>query len=219
MIPVRNVALALASALALAACAGAPAPAWRAEASSSLAAFSDAYLRGDSAIAATEFAHARSASASTGNPEWVAHVELLRCATRVASLEYDDCPGFEALAADASAAERAYAAYLAGRWQGLDPALLPAAQRGVVGASAAQPGRLAAIDDPLARLVAAGVLLRTGRLTPDEIALATETASRQGWRRPLLMWLGLAAKRAQAAGDTLQLARIERRIALAAGKP
>ncbi|MFZ3287554.1 MAG: hypothetical protein WA191_11995, partial [Telluria sp.] len=109
--------------LALAGCASKPAPpAWQSNAHGALAGFSDAYLKGHSAIAQAEFARARDETASTGRPELVAHAELVRCATRVASLEFDNCPAFEALAQDASAAERAYAAYLAGRWQGLDPA-------------------------------------------------------------------------------------------------
>jgi hypothetical protein len=213
--------LVVSAVLALAGCASKPAPpAWKSNASSSLGGFSDAYLKGDSAIAATEFARARSETASTGRPELVAHAELVRCATRVASLEYDNCPGFEALAQDATPGERAYAAYLAGRWQGLDPALLPVQHRAVVGAAAgAGKSVLEAIEDPLSRLVAAGVLLQAGRATPADIGVATETASAQGWRRPLLMWLGVAAQRAQAAGDSAEEARIRRRIELASKAP
>ena len=68
---------------------------------------------------------------------------------------------------------------------------------------------------PLARLVAAGVLLQTNRADPAVIASAIDTASAQGWRRPLLAWLGVQQKRAQAAGDTAEAARIQRRITLA----
>jgi hypothetical protein len=208
--------------LTLAACASKPAPpAWKSNASSSLSGFSDAYLKGDSAIAETEFARARNEIASTGRPDLVAHAELVRCATRVASLEYDNCPGFEALAQDATAGASAYAAYLAGRWQGLDPALLPVQHRAIVGATAAGGGKsvLDAIEDPLSRLVAAGVLLQAGRIAPVDIGVATETASSQGWRRPLLMWLGVSAQRAQAAGDSAGLARIRRRIELTSRAP
>jgi hypothetical protein len=208
---------ALLVAITLAACASKPAaPSWQSNAYGALGAFSDAYLKGDTTIADAEFARARAETASTGKPELVAHAELVRCATRVASLEYDHCPGFEALAQDASAAERAYAAYLDGRWQGLDPALLPPQHRVIVSAAPGGKGALAAIEDPLSRLVAAGVLMQAGRIAPADIAVATETASLQGWRRPLLMWLGVSAKRAADAGDTAEAARIQRRIDLAA---
>jgi hypothetical protein len=77
---------------------------------------------------------------------------------------------------------------------------------------------LAAVADPLSRLVAAGAMLQAGRIAPPDIAIATDTASAQGWRRPLLTWLGVSAQRARAAGDTAELARIERRIALASSR-
>ncbi|MBL8339797.1 MAG: hypothetical protein JNM97_23735, partial [Rhodoferax sp.] len=60
-------------------------------------------------------------------------------------------------------------------------------------------------------------LLQTGRADPAVIALATETASAQGWRRPLLAWLGVQAQRAAAAGDGAEAERIRRRMALVTG--
>jgi hypothetical protein len=201
--------------LLLAACASKPVePSWRSNAASSLDSFTDAYLKGNSAIAANDFARARSEMGSTGRADLVAHAELVRCAVLAASLEVGECVGFTALAQDASVEERAYAAYLSGRWQGLNPAVLPEQHRAI----AAGTGGLAGVADPLARLVAAGAMLQAGRIAPPDIATATDTASAQGWRRPLLMWLGVSAQRAKAAGDTAELARIERRIALASAR-
>ena len=203
--------LAALGALLAAACAGGgpPPPDWQLEAHGALEAYKAAYLKGDERSAALEFARARSELASTGRAERVAQAELTRCALRTASLELDDCPGFAPLAADAGPAARAYAAYLAGRWEGLDASLLPAAQRTVVAGGAAAP-----IEDPLSRLVAAGVLMRTKRIAPPDISAAVETASAQGWRRPLLAWLGVEERRAQAAGDAEAAAGIRRRIEL-----
>ena len=205
-------AMAMTMALLLAACASKPAePAWRSNAASALDSFSDAYLKGDSAIAATEYARARAEMSSTGRADLLAHAELVRCAVYTASLVIGECQGFVPLAQDAGPAERAYAAFLAGQWQGLDPALLPAQHRPI----ASGTGGLAGVAGPLSRLVAAGAMLAAGRIAPPDIVIATDTASAQGWRRPLLTWLGVAAQRAKAAGDTAELARIERRIALA----
>ena len=200
-------------ALALAGCASKPAPpSWQADAKDALDGFTDDYLRGNSAAANAEFARARRETASTGQPALVAQVELVRCATLAASLEFDDCPGFAALAPDATAQQRAYAAYIGGRWEGMDAAALPEQHRPVVAS-----GSLKGVADPLARQVAAGALFKAGKITPADIEAATDTASEQGWRRPLLMWLGVAEQRAQAAGDTAALERIRRRIALASG--
>ena len=200
-------------ALLLAACSSKPLPpSWQADAKDAIDAYTDDYLRGHSAAADADFARARRETASTGRADLVAQVELVRCAARAAGLEFDDCPGFAALAADATAQQRAYAAYLSGRWEGLDAAALPEQHRPVVA-----QGRLPAAADPLAQLVAAGALFKAGRIHPADIEAATDTASSQGWRRPLLMWLGVSLQRARAAGDMAAAARIERRIALASG--
>jgi hypothetical protein len=204
--------LALTALLLLAACASKPAPPdWQVNAHAALQDFTEAYYAGNTRLANQEFARARADIAATGRPDLLARAELVRCAARVASLEFDDCPGFAPLAQDASNEERAYAAFLAGNWQGLDASLLPAQHRALL-AGAADAAALNGIEDPKSRLVAAGVLFRTSRMTPAGIDTATETASAYGWRRPLLAWLGVQARRADAAGDQSEAARIRRRI-------
>ena len=205
--------LALSLVVTLAACAGGPAtPDWQIGAQAALKNFEAAYLAGNTRVADAEFARARAELASTGRADLVARAELVRCAAQVASLDFNECPGFTALAADASAPERAYAAFLSGNWQGLDVNALPAQHRAVVsGTGSVLP------EDPFSRLVAAGALFRAGRIGPAGIAAATESASANGWRRPLLAWLGVQAKRADNAGDTESAARIRRRIELVSG--
>ena len=211
--------LALSALLLLAACAGKPVPPdWQANAHAALGNFSAAYYAGNTRLAEREFARARADIAATGRPDLLARAELVRCAARVASLAFDECPGFQALAADAGQNERAYAAFLAGRWQGLDASLLPAHHRALL-AGAVSAGALAAIEDPMSRLVAAGVLFRIGRLTPEGTTVAAATASDYGWRRPLLAWLGVQAARADAAGDGAEAARIRRRIDIVTNSP
>jgi hypothetical protein len=199
----------------LAGCASKPVPpAWQTNAHDAVGAFTAAYMEGDTRVADAEFARARMAASSTGRADQVAQVELVRCAAQAASLVFEGCPGFAALAADATAAQQAYAAYLDGRWQGLKPELLPEQHAAVL-----RGGQVADIKDPMARLVAAGAAFKAQRLAPAGIDVAVDAASAQGWRRPLLTWLGVAAKRAEAAGDTAQLERIRRRIALASTLP
>ena len=67
-------------------------------------------------------------------------------------------------------------------------------------------------------MLAAGVLLQTGRASPAVIEQAINTASRQGWRRPLLAWLGVQAQRAEQGGDAEEAARLRRRMAIAEGR-
>ncbi len=212
---------AVATALLLAACSSTPsAPDWQANASSALDRAVRAYLVGDSRVADAEFDLARRELASTGRAEQVALAVLTRCAVRTASLDVGPCQEFEVLRPDATAAERAYADYLANRVQTQDIALLPAQHRpiaasGLSGEAAVKA--LQAIDDPLARLVAASVLFQGGRANPAAITLAVETASDEGWRRPLLAWLGVQLALAEKSGNAASADQIRRRIALAGG--
>lgn len=196
----------------LAACGSRPpAPDWQVNAHGALERYEQAWLTGSSRAAQAEFDRARRELAATGQAGLVARAELTRCALQVASLDFGPCPGFEALRADAPAAERTYADYL----QGLPvtPELLPAQHRAAAGG--ADAARVAAIADPLSRLVAAGVAMRAGRGSPQLLQVAADTASTQGWRRPLLAWLGAQLQLAERRGAQEEVERLRRRIALA----
>nr|WP_315392067.1 hypothetical protein [uncultured Duganella sp.] len=197
-----------------------PVPDWQMNAQSSIERATAAYMTGNARIEQAEYKRAREALASTGKVDLIIRAELIRCAARVASLVFEECAGFDRLAADASPADRAYAAYLAGRAGAADAALLPAQHQPVVAASSdtAAADAARAIADPLSKLVAAGVLLRANKATPALLADAAETASAQGWRRPLLAWLGVQAMRAEQAGDSAEAQRIRRRIDLVSEK-
>jgi hypothetical protein len=198
--------------LSLTACGGTPPPDWRINAQSGLEGFTKHYLDGNAKLAELNFAKARTEAARTGRPDLIARIELARCGIRATALEFDACPGYQALADSAAPAEQGYAAFLAGNWQGLDAKQLPP-QYGPVLKSGGETN-LAAMEDPASRLIAAAILFKTGRLTPAGIATAVDTASERGWRRPLLAWLGVELKRAEAAGDQNAMARIQRRIDL-----
>ena len=179
--------------LLAAGCGGTLPPQWQSAAAQAMASYQRAYLTGDTERAEAEFRAARKELASTGRADLVARAELVRCATRSASLEFDDCPGFLALRDGAGADNLRYAEYLLGK----------SSYKGS--------------EEPLSRLVAESVRFRSGGIDPAGIARAVEIASAQGWRRPLLAWLGVQLKRAEAAGDSETAERIRRRMALVSG--
>lgn len=213
----RPSALALAAVALLAACSNRPLPPdWQLQGKPAIDAAIALDLNGDAQGAQREFERGRALLARTGQPALVARAELMRCAARVASLDYAPCAGFERWRAEAPPAEIAYGDLLAGT--GLDReriALLPPQHQAVAAAVAAKtPLPIASIEDPQSRLIAAALLFRAGLADPATLNLAADTASAQGWRRPLLAWLGVLAQRAERAGAADEAQRLRRRIEL-----
>ena len=203
--------------LLLSACASSPKPTdWQLNAKGAIDRAVAAYLEGNNRVEAAEMAKARSEISSTGRVDLMARAELLACASRVASLVFEPCAGFEKLRQDAPAAEIAYADYLSGKLQPKDAVLLPKNQQisAVADINSAQAA-ITTIADPLAKLVASGTALQAGRASPAVAQAAVDAASSQGWRRPLLAWLGVQLSLAEKAGDSVESARLQRRIALA----
>lgn len=211
----RNLCLLL-LALFLAACGNKPRqPDWLVNADGAQDRYLRAYLSGNDRVATSEFTRLRHELASTAQPGLVARAELTRCAVQVASLDFRPCTGFERLRADAPEVERAYADFLAGTLAPENAKLLPEAYRGVAGGGEGA-GTLEGIEDPVSKVVAAAVLLRTGRADPRVLEIATDTASAQGWRRSVTAWLEAQALRAEKAGAVEEARRLRRRIELAA---
>jgi len=199
----------------LAACAGTPPPDWQGNAVRQLERYQKQWLEGDNRAAELSFAKARDEIARTGRLDLAVHTELVRCATRTASLDFEPCGGYRL--DDASPGEAAYARLLAGTIRQDDDRLLPAQYAGFARASGtAERNRAAqAIADPFARLLACALLFKAGDIMPETLGLASRTASEHGWRRPLLAWLHIQAKRAEAAGDGASLETLRRQIEFA----
>ena len=180
----------------------------------------EAYLSGDSRVAEAEWRRARSEVTRTARPDLLARLELARCAAQVAALDAAPCSGYDAVATDAAEPEQAYARYLRGQLSAADVALLPKAQQAIATQQAAQAAAtLAAIEDPLSRLVAAGALAVRGPLPMAVVQQAVDTASAQGWRRALLAWLINQQRLAQEQGDTALAAQVQRRLDLLQAVP
>jgi hypothetical protein len=209
--------------LATSCSSGAPTPDWAQDAHAALERATQAYLSAEQRIATAEYERARQQLARTARADLVARGELLRCAAAFASLHNlaatppSSCAAFEPLRAAASAADQAYADFMAGRLEPARIGLLPEAQQAAAAAGqnpAQREAAIRAIQAPLPRLVAAAAALRDGVAPQGIVDLAVETASAQGWRRPLLAWLTLQLKRAQAAGDVASSQALQQRIEL-----
>jgi predicted small lipoprotein YifL len=210
--------LALASLLLLAACGsgGPPPPDWKTDSADLIERYQKHALLGENTLAERYFQQAVGATGGAGRVAETARLWLVRCATRRAMLIDDACAEYAELAAVApDAADQAYYRFLTLRWEGLEVALLPDQHRDLVRAPAGKRHDvLARIGDPLARLLDASLLVMRQEADAATLALATETASEQGWRQPLLTYLKLRHQQAAAQGNAAEQARLARRIQL-----
>jgi hypothetical protein len=207
---------ALVACLLLAACGGTPAPEWKAASHDLLERYSNHALRGESKLAETYFSQALAATSATGRIDDAARLWLVRCALETALLDFSACPRYTELARLAPRAEdAAYYHFLQG--EASQASALPKAYTGFVNAgtdSAKVRAALEAMDDPRSRLIAAGVAVRRGVVDEATLTLALDTASEQGWRRPLLTYLKLLEARLTARDDP-RLPALRKRIELA----
>lgn len=210
--------LALAALTLLAACGsgGPPPPDWKTDAADLIERYAKHALRGENTLAERYFQQAVAATGGAGRVAETARLWLARCAVRRAMLIDDACAEYADLAAvETTPADRAYFRFVTLDWNGLDPALLPAQHRALAGAPADKRHYVPArVEDPLARLLEASLLVMRREADTNTLALAVDTASAQGWRQPLLTYLKLQLAQAEAAAQTDASARLARRIQL-----
>jgi len=210
--------IALASLLLLAACGsgGPPPPDWKTDSADLIERYQKHALLGENTLAERYFQQAVGATGGAGRVAETARLWLVRCATRRAMLIDDACAEYADLAAMApAAADQAYYRFVTLRWEGLEVARLPDQHRDLVRAPAGKRHEvLGRINDPLARLLDASLLVMRQEADAATLALATETASEQGWRQPLLTYLKLQHQQAAAQGNAAEQARLARRIQL-----
>ena len=203
--------------LLLAACAGGQtAPDWQYDTQTAIQRYTRHYLAGEVKLAGASFARARAAVAATGDVAAVGHIELVRCGLHAAALDFTPCSGYSELAGiQTTPADRAYARFIGGDWQGMEAKLLPAQYAALVGASSQSQAEInrviGAIGDPVSRLIASGLMVKRGTFDAATLRGAVDTAAAQGWRRPLLTYLNLQATQG---GDAATLAAIRARIRL-----
>jgi hypothetical protein len=210
--------LAIAGLILLTACSsgGPPPPDWKTDSADFIERYQKHALLGENTLAERYFQQAIAATGGAGRVNDTAHLWLVHCATRRAMLIDDPCAEYAGLARiEPNAANDAYFQFLTLHWDAVDIALLPKQHQTLLGAPAtARPALLAGIDDPLARLLDASLLVMRQEADASTLQLATATASDQGWRQPLLTYLKLRHKQATARGDSAELARLSLRIQL-----
>lgn len=205
--------------LLLAGCGAKPAPVWIATGYKQLETFKQDFLTGREPTI-TEF-HFRKAVEETkkgGDADLLGKVWLTRMALQVAVREeLKEGEYLKTEAAEAVPANRNFYRFLKGDAATVDVSLLPESYRpfGTAfrsGDTAKAAVAIAAIEDPLPRLIAAGLAVRQRLENEAILQIAVETASQNGWKRALLAWLERLKSFHEASGDAAKASAIRFRI-------
>lgn len=204
--------------LLLSACgsAGPPVPDWKTDAVDYIERYKKHALLGEPVVAERFFQRALNATGGAGRISETARLWLVHCATRRANLQDDDCSEYAELAKlETSAEDRAYYQFVTLKWNEVDAAKLPAQYGALLKSDTARLNtQIAAIEDPLSRLLAASLVTQRGQADHATLVIAMETASAQGWRQPLLTYLKLLEKSAASRGASSEQQAYATRIRL-----
>lgn len=207
--------------LLLAGCSSRPAPVWIASGHRHLETFKQDFLTGRAPpITEIHFRNAVEEIKKGGDADLLGKAWLTRMALQVAALaemEEGDYPKIEA--GQSVPANRNFYLFLRGNAAAVDISRLSEPYRPFWtafrnGDSAKAAFAIAAIEDPLSRLIAAGLAVRHRLETGAILQTAVETASRNGWKKALLAWLERLKSFHEAAGDSAGATAVSRRIDL-----
>jgi hypothetical protein len=200
-------------------CGAKPAQVWISSGHKQLESFKQDFLTGrDSSITESHFRKAVEEIKKGGDADLLGKAWLTRMALQVAvheELEEGEYLKIESV--EPVPANRNFYLFLKGDTGQVDVSLLPEPYRAFwrtflsrdVANTAAS---IAAIEDPIPRLIASGLAV-SHRMENDAILrTAVETASRNGWKRALFSWLERLQSYYEAAGDARKASSIRARI-------
>ena len=205
--------------LLLAGCGAKPAPVWIAAGHKQLETFKLDFLTGrEPAITEIHFRRAVEEIKKGGDADLLGKAWLTRMALQVAVREeLEEGEYLKTENAEAVPANRNFYRFLKGDAAMVDVSLLPEPYRPFwmafrSGDAAKAAVAIAAIEDPLSRLIATGLAVRRGLEKEVILRTAVETASQNGWKRALLAWLERLKSSHEAAGDAAKASAIKSRI-------
>lgn len=200
--------------------ASTPAPVWKENAYRQLDEYKTSFLTGKEASTEPHFVKARREISAGNDLNLLSVAYLTQYALHTASLEGFDSSDFAKLyRLEPNPADMAYCHFLKGNFSAVDARLLPSRYAGVLKAASANDLKmaareLAAIDDPLSRLIACGVWVRYLPASEEILQTGISTASTNGWQRPLWSYLGRLHEYYLEKGETNKAIAIKERLNL-----
>jgi hypothetical protein len=206
--------------LLLAGCSSKRIPDWTYAGYNQLEDFKKAYLAGDDKIAALHFTKATEEIKKSGNPDILATAYLIKYAVQTAALETVDDSMYLKIAAVQSTPENsAFYHFLKGNFDQVESQVLPEQYGRIVEPlreknKAAMTAESLKISDPLSRLITAGIIIRSREYDEALLKSAVDTASANGWKKPLLVYLEKLADYYTTKKDTGSADKVRKRIDL-----
>jgi hypothetical protein len=157
--------------------------------------FKKYYLEGKTGIAELHFNRSVEEIKKSGNLDLLGRAYLIHMAMEVAVLEMAQDQAFLKVdAAESNAVNRNFHAFLTGPPHLVQEVLLPEQYRNLLktlvqGKKEDLAKVLTNITDPASRLIAAGVCIVQGHSDEALLKTAVETASHQGWKKVLLVYM------------------------------
>lgn len=177
-------------------CNSKPVPVWTERSYDHLKRFREYFMVGEDRVAEAHFQKAIDEIRKSGDFSILQRAYLTECAIHLAVLEPlggDEYLQLEAV--EPVAENRNFFSFLrASPAAQVSAELLPVQYREVFtvfsrGEVGKEYGAVAKIDDPLSRLIAIGWLVTQGRHGEEILLMAVDTASHQGWKKALLVYL------------------------------
>jgi hypothetical protein len=214
--------LSLIAALVICACcqASLPVSVWKDNAYRYLEDYKGNFLAGKEDATEPHFFKAKREITAGNDLTLLAIAYLTKYALHTACLEKFDTGDFARIYhQEPNPANMAYCNFLKGNFSAVDLNLLSPRYTGIIKAAAGKDTsfaarEIAAIDDSLARLIACGVWVSYMPYNEKILLTAIETASSQGWRRPLWAYLDKLQTFYLENGDKVKASGIQERLEL-----
>ena len=177
-----------------------PIPQWQDTASRQLENYKIDFLTDKEGTDEPHFIKARNAVASNNDLQLLAKVYLIQYALHTAVLEdFDDSDFLRIDKLEPSSANRAYYDLLKGNISQVNESKLQPTYQKLLHLMhdknlSAAAKEISSIDDPLSRLIACGIWVKYMPYDENIIKLAINTASQDGWRKPLWAYLSKLQK-------------------------
>ncbi|MDO8785908.1 MAG: hypothetical protein Q7J12_06785 [Syntrophales bacterium] len=201
-------------------CGSKPIPDWKDASFNQLESYKKNYLIGKTKIAELHFSKAIEEIKKSGDLKIMTMAYLTKFAVNVAVLEnFDDRDYLNLEAVQDDPENKNFYNFLKGLFEQVDESLLPREYRGFLktlrhGGEKDMEQEIAKIEEPLSKLIVAGLLVRKHRCPEVILKAAADTASENGWKKALVAYLTELQSFYETKKEMEKAANIQRRLQL-----